>query len=835
MKSEVLQSTTTCSLCGLRLPKHPHFVTSNGQEFVFCCSGCRQVFVLLSESGLLEGDYKNSELYQTSLRLGIISQPTADDESKTHTLSAEQLKDAEELVLRIDGMWCSSCSWLIEKVISAKPGVLQTKVIYASDTAKIYYKPEVIAPDAISKEIVKLGYSTSQRDADSTEHSGEKKSLLIRMGIALFLMNNIMFFSYVLYISYFQDLAKEMSSLVPLILLGLTIPSVFWCGLPIHKKAYRSLINKAPTMELLFSIGIFAAFSFSVIAIVVGYNHYYFDTAASLVALLLVGKYIELSAKHKASENVNRLYQMLPKKVRLKIMGEERLISTEKLQVGDRFIVKSGEKIPADGRVVIGRAVVDEALLTGESKPIEKNIGDGVVASSINVNGQIEVETLRIGKETVLSNIIQLVEQALSTKSPLEQIVDRISRVFIPAIISTALATGIILFSTGAGFESSLLRGITILVIACPCALGMATPLAIAAGIGYAAKRGILIRDGSVLQSAAKINATVFDKTGTITEGKFVLHSCSFTPLACDEALSYLGSLEQASSHPIANAIVNTCQEKNIHLNEVTEISITDGMGIEGRVKGKQVCIGNEDFISHHGFIKEKTINELIEHEVDSGRTVIFFGIEGWNNAGYCFLGDTIKQASLTATHALKNEGIDVHLLSGDGERTTAAIASLAGITTYRAQALPQHKIEYIKELQSANKTVAMVGDGVNDAPALAQADIGFAMGDGTELAISSASVTLLRDDLTLIPETIEIARRTVRTVKQNLAWAFIYNAVGIILAIMGLLNPLMAAGAMLASSLSVVANSMRLREPKGKTLEKVLEILIPWREPANK
>ncbi len=833
MNSEIHHSVvTTCNLCGLHLPKHPHNITSNGQEFLFCCSGCRQVFVLLSESGLLEGDYKNSELYQTSLRLGIIGQ--VDDSPANNTLSPELIKDAEELVLHVDGMWCSSCSWLIEKVISAKPGVVQTCVIYASDTAKIYYKPEVIAPDAISKEIAKLGYTTSLRDADSKEQSGEKKSLLIRMGLALFLMMNIMFFSYVLYIGYFQELATEMSFLVPYILLGLTIPSVFWCGLPIHKKAYRSLINKAPTMELLFSIGIFAAFSFSVIAIALGYNHYYFDTAASLVALLLVGKYIELSAKHKASENVNRLYQMLPKKVRLKVMGDERLISIEKLQLGDRFIVKSGEKIPADGRVVLGRAVVDEALLTGESKPIEKNVGDGVVASSMNVNGQIEVETLRIGKETVLSNIIQLVEQALSTKSPLEQIVDRISRVFIPAIIGIALTTSLIMFVWGSGVELALLRGITILVIACPCALGMATPLAIAAGIGYAAKRGILIRDGSVLQNAARINTTVFDKTGTITEGKFVLHRCNYEPISYEEALSYLGSIEQASSHPIANAIVSACKEKNITLTESSDITISDGMGITGRVNGKMVAIGNEEFIKQQGFAKAKIINELIEHEVDSGRTVIFFGIEGWSTAGYCSLGDTIKQASRIAVQTLHNEGAEVHLLSGDGDRTTSAIASLAGITTFRAQALPQHKIEYIKELQSAHNVVAMVGDGVNDAPALAQADIGFAMGDGTELAISSASVTLLRDDLTLIPETIEIARRTVRTVKQNLAWAYIYNAVGIILAIFGLLNPLVAAGAMLASSLSVVANSMRLREPKGKTLEKIIEILIPWWEPTK-
>ena len=651
------------------------------------------------------------------------------------------------------------------------------------------------------------------------------------MGVALFLMKNTMFFSYVLYIGYFQDLAQEMKSLIPFILLGLSIPSVFWCGIPIHKKAFRSLQAKSPTMELLFSIGIFSAFFYSVYSVATGHTHFYFDTASSLVALLLVGKFVELSAKHKASENINRLYQMLPKKVRIKAPEGERLVAMEKLLVGEEFIVKSGEKIPADGKIISGRAIVDESLLTGESKPIEKNVGDTVIASSMNINGTMTIEALRVGKETMLSNIIAMVENALSTKSPLEQTVDKITRFFIPFILVLAGATFFILYASGNGFETALLRAITILVIACPCALGMATPLAIEGGIGFAAKRGILIRDGATLQQAAKISSVVFDKTGTLTEGKFsVLHTsnATYNDLQC------IGSLEQMSNHPIANAIVSYCREQKIPLSEATDIQIINGKGIIGTVNGKKIIIGNEELLFDAGYSIVDEYKEIIEREVDCSRTVIYYGIEGRTNAGFISLGDSLRTNSFLAVSALQHLNASVHLLSGDAERTTFSFAQQAHIPQYRAQALPHDKIAYIQQLQAEKNIVAMVGDGVNDAPALAQADVGIAMGEGTELAIASSSITLLRENVCLIPDTIEISRRTVRTVKQNLAWAFLYNTVGIFIALFGLLNPLMAAGAMLASSLSVVANSMRLREVRGATLKKVLEILFPLREPAT-
>jgi heavy metal translocating P-type ATPase len=819
----------TCSLCGLKLPRHPHTVVAHDTTYSFCCTGCRQVFILLDESGLLGGDYKKSDLYQTSLRLGIIGRP---DDAGSADVPEETLRDAQELVLRVDGMWCSSCSWLIEKVVRAEPGIVHARVLYASDTAKVYYRPETIGPDRITALIGKLGYTTASRDADDDALAADRRSLLIRMGVALFLMMNVMFFSYTMYIGYFQELAPEIRSLVPYILFGFATPAVFWCGAPIHRKGIRSLLAGAPTMEALFTIGIFSAYAYSIYSALNGQIHLYFDTASGLVGLLLVGKYIELSAKSRASESINRLYQMLPKKVRVPAPEGERLVAVEKLNAGDIFIVKSGEKIPADGTIVSGRAIIDESLLTGESTPIEKNPGDVVVASSMNVNGILEIRATRIGRQTVVAGIIKMVEHALSTRSSLEEVVDKVVRYFIPVVISLALGVLIVMLLFGAGIESSLVRAISVLVVACPCALGMATPLAIAAGIGYAAKSGILIRDGAALQKAARISTVVFDKTGTITEGKFSLTRFWSGMLDEAHALAHLAALEQASNHPIAIAIVQAARERGLTLAQPESVDIIQGMGMKGIVDGKRVMVGRMEFVQAAGFTINELQRELVELSVEAGKTIVYFGIEGNDSAGYLLLGDAVKSSAADTVALLHQRGVGTRLLSGDARTTTGAIARAVGIASFDGEALPADKITAIQSLQKENATIAMVGDGVNDAPALAQADVGIAMAEGTEIAVQSASITLLRDDLTLIPEAIAVAQRTHAVIRQNLIWAFVYNCVGIVIAMLGLLNPFVAAGAMLASSLSVVGNSMRLRTREGVVARKFVEILFPWIEP---
>ncbi len=820
-----------CALCGLRLPRHPHRALLHGEEALFCCTGCRKVFLLLAESGLLEGDFRASDLYRTSLRLGIIGRP---DDDPGPAPAGPSLQDASEVVYHIEGMWCSSCSWLIEKVIASHTGVLRASVMYASDTARISYRPELVAPPAIAGAIEKLGYRVSSHESEPDARAEERRLLLVKMGVALFLMMNIMFFSYVLYVGYFQELAHEMTALVPWILLGLTLPSVFWCGLPVHRKAWAGLRNAAPTMELLFSIGIFASFFYSVHSVIAGGLGLYFDTSASLVALLLVGKYLEISAKQRASEGIGRLNRMLPNKARILAPDGERLVSSERIRVGDEFVVRSGEKIPADGVVVRGEASVDESLLTGESRPVRKGPGEQVIGSSMNVNGHVVIRATSVGEGTLVAGIVRMVERALSVKSPLERSVDRIARVFIPAVLLLALLTGLGVFLWSHNGEEALLRSITVLVIACPCVLGMATPLAIAAGIGSAAKRGILIRDAEALQRAASATAVVFDKTGTLTEGRFAFRECRAPGGDDRTALRLLGSLERSSSHPLAASIVSACAERSIPLAEALETRSVQGRGVEGNVGGRRVVIGTEAFVREAGFCPGDGDRAWAERERADGKTITYFGLQGDREAGLCAFGDLLKEGAAAAVRALSEKGLNVVLLSGDARSTVLSVAAAAGIRECVADALPASKVEVILRMQNEGGRVVMVGDGVNDAPALAQADVGVAMGSGTQMAVESSGVTLLRDDLSLVPETIAIAGRTVRTVRQNLAWAFLYNSIGLVLAVTGVLNPLIAAGAMIVSSLTVVLNSVRLRQKEGKALQMILEILVPWREPKS-
>jgi heavy metal translocating P-type ATPase len=818
-----------CDLCALPLPRHPHDAEWRGHTYRFCCTGCRQVFLILAESGTLEGDFRSSDLYRTSLTLGIIGKPDTDEGAE---IADDRLpEDGQELVLHVDGMWCSSCSWLIEKVIGAEPGVVRAKVLYASDTAKIVFRPAQISVDEIRRRIGGLGYAATERDADPAERSSERRSLLVRMGVALFLMNNLMFFSYTLYVGYFQDLPPAITAMFPWILFGFALPAVFWCGMPIHRKAFRSLRAGVPTMELLFSIGIFSAFFFSVYQLLTGGDNYYFDTCGGLVALLLVGKLIEVTAKHRASEGVHRLYTMMPKKVRVKAPEGERMISAARLQPGEIFIVKSGEKIPADGTVVEGGGVVDESLLTGESRLVKKGEGAKVLASSMNVNGIMEIRVDACGRDTILSSIIRMVEGALASKSDLERMVDRVSRVFIPGVLAVATVTAVVMFALGSGAEASILRAITVLLIACPCVLGMATPLAVAAGIGHAASRGILVRDGMVLEVLGSATAVVFDKTGTLTAGNFECEEIVGSSQESDGLLRAAASLEQSSSHPVALALVRAARKHRLLLTDASDVSILDGQGIRGVVDGSAVILGSRSLLQSCGIHPAAETEAAAIRAAASGKTVVYGAVGGGREAAVFILGDSLKPSARPAVEKLEALGLEVQLLSGDMPTTTAAIAGQAGIRDFLAGALPAGKIEMIKHLQQTGKRVVMVGDGVNDAPALAQADAGIAMGGGTEMAIQSAPVTLLRDDLTLIPEAVEIARRGTRIMKQNLVWAFLYNTVGIVLAASGLMNPLLAAGAMVASSLSVVLNSMRVNHPRGAFSRRIVDILFPWIE----
>lgn len=832
------KQSTECALCGLPNPKKPPTTEWNGQTIGFCCSGCRQVFLILSESGMLEGDYKNSDIYQTSLKLGIIADPEKEKkpEIKTSLPSAEETTNQQELQLQIGGMWCSACSWLIEKVVSGQPGVTETNVLFAADTARIRYRPEMISAEQIKSQISRLGYSAKERAEMTEKTEQEKKGLLLRMGIAIFLVVNLMMLNSVIYVGYFQDISPQIEKLFILILWAFATPSVVWCAWPIHKKAWYSFRALAPTMELLLSIGILTAYIFSIFVLASGGTHVYFDTSASLVALVLLGKYIETAARQKAGDSLHRLYEMLPRKVRLKTNRGERFVSIDQLSLNDHFVVKPGEKIPADGVIVKGNTAVDESLLTGESRPVQKHPSMTVVGASLNINGLIEVRASNIKEDSALSQIIQLVENALFSKSDIQRLVDRIAKWFVPAVLGISLATLAFLLFSGHTIEQALIRAITVVVIACPCALGIATPLAVTAGIGYAAKKGILIRDGSVMQKISRMKTLFFDKTGTVTTGRFsVLEHLHPGNLPQNECLSLIAAVESESSHPIAAAIVTYTNEKQIEKLEASNVQSLEGLGMQGNVAEHQILIGNRQLIEQNG---TEISPELDEHAVaaeESGYTSVFYSIPSEKSFGLLILGDQIKENTESVIQTLKKSKLECHLISGDSETTTASIAGQIGFDRYQAQQSPQDKIKSIQTVQKDGNCVGMVGDGINDAPSLAQADVGIAIGSGTELAIASSDIVLLNSNLDCVREAVSISERTVKTIKQNLIWAFCYNTVGIFLAIAGVLNPLIAATAMLFSSISVVLNSIRLHEGPGKVRTRIIEIFMPWIEPSAK
>lgn len=821
----------SCDLCGLRTPSNPPTEIWNSKEYSFCCTGCRKVFLILAEGGFLEGDYKNSAIYKASVQTGVIpDNADPDPEKKIVEVDKFELESAKELTLHVGGMWCSACSWLINKVVESEEGVLKTDVLFATDTAKIKYIPQKISAEEIRKKIESIGYKVADPAEMKEEAEKEKTSLLLRMGVAIFIAINIMMLNSVLYVGYFQSVSENISRLISVILWLFSTPSVFWCGYRIHFKAFTSLRSRAPTMEVLLSIGIFTSYFYSIYMLFKGSTHIYFDTSANLVALVLLGKFIETSARQKATSGIHRLYRMFPGKVRLKTAGGDRMVTINQLAVDDHFIVKEGEKIASDGIIVKGNTSVDESLLTGESKPVKKKEGDIVVGSSMNIGGYIEVRATHIGEDTTLYRIVKMVENALAGKSKIQDIVDRVSRYFIPFVILTAILTFSIMIMRGLPFEGSIMRGLTVLVIACPCALGIATPLAIVAGIGYSARNGILIKSGSVFQKAAGLTSVFFDKTGTITTGTFsVVDHISTKEEEKSKIEKYLGALESTSGHPIGRAITKYTLKGEMPGFEVDEVSSFPGMGLSGSVNGAKVVIGNSRLMKENGvFIPDQYIKKSREME-ELGHTVVFYTLSKIGGTGIFVLGDKLKETSSLCISKIKKMGMDVKLISGDSEITTKAIAAKAGISDYYSELTPENKIEMIRENQRRGKLTAMVGDGVNDAPGLAQADLGFAIGSGTEIAIESSEVVLLSKNILKAAQSIEISKRTIRTIKQNLTWAFLYNVVGIFIAISGYLNPLIAATAMLLSSISVVLNSLRLSSGPGETPKKLKEIFLPW------
>lgn len=753
------------------------------------------------------------------------------------------IKEVEnkEVIIPIGGMTCASCVKAVERAVKKIDGVENIQVNLATEKASISYKAEKVKLYEIKGAIEKAGFKVLEMekkqsvDEDKIRKEKEMNTLLVKFIISA------IFAVPLFYIAMGTMIPPPIGPLpVPeiinpnvnplnfaLVQLFLTIPIII-AGNKFFYKGVKSMVAKAPTMDSLITIGSSAALIYSLYSLYLVANgdamavhHMYFESAGVIITLVLFGKYFESRAKGKTGEAIKKLIGLSPKTAIIIKNDKEIEMPIEEVEVGDIIIVKPGSKIPVDGIVIEGHTSVDESMLTGESIPVEKNVGSSVVGASINKNGTIRFRAEKVGSDTAISQIIKLVEDAQGSKAPIAKLADIIAGYFVPVVVVIAIVSGLAWFIAGKGTVFSLTVFIAVLVIACPCALGLATPTAIMVGTGKGAENGILIKGGEALETTHKINTIVFDKTGTITEGKPVVTDIiTYGEITEEELIKVAASAEKSSEHPLGEAIVRDCEEKNLEFYKLDKFMAVPGYGIEVVINGSDILLGNKKLMNSKN-INLVDLDETYDRLASEGKTPMYIGI---NNkiAGIIAVADVVKENSAKAIKKLHDMGIEVVMITGDNKKTAAAIANQVGIDRVLAEVLPQDKSIEVKKLQEEGKFVAMVGDGINDAPALAQADIGIAIGSGTDVAMESADIVLMRSDLLDVPTAIRLSKSTMTNIKENLFWAFGYNVIGIpvaagVLYLFGgpLLNPVIAALAMAFSSTSVLLNALRLKRFK--------------------
>jgi heavy metal translocating P-type ATPase len=683
-------------------------------------------------------------------------------------------------------------------------------VVFVSDLAHCKYLPHRIKPEEIVAGIERLGYRAALF-SDGTERSAEQRDLLVRLGASAILTANIMMISFGLYGGFFEDLgsAAIRSLSTPIALLA--TPVIFYGGFPILRRAAMGFRHGSTSMDSLIAVGALAAYLYSVVQLFRGSLHLYFDTAAMLVTLVLFGKAIEAVARARASRGMSELYQLAGRKVRLLVGGTERWVAAEAVHTGDAFCVQGGERVPVDGRIMAGRARLDEALLTGEARPVTRTAGEEAMAGSLLLEGLVHFQATRVGTESSLAQMLALLQQALTSKIPVELLADRITRWLVPSVLLVAAATAGYLWGHGFPLDDAVLRAVTVLVITCPCALGIATPLARVAAIGVGRSRGIVIRDAAALEQLATVDMVVFDKTGTLTEGVFTLRDVRSAGVSTEELLSRAASVELHADHFLARAIVARAGDASAEMEPAADFEVQEGQGVKGVLRGVgQVLVGNRQCMRAHGLELMPDLDAQANGWEAQGATVVFCGWAG-RVQGMLKFADAVRQNALPLLEALHSRKISTWLVSGDSSQTTMTIGNALGISHCVGQTLPGDKVNIIEQLQQQGRRVAMVGDGINDAAALAQADVGLALGLEANLTQEASDITLLSDDPVKLLTALRLATRTMLIIRQNLFFAFAYNFLGIPLAVTGLLNPMFAVCAMIASSLTVIGNTLRL------------------------
>ncbi|AOE77346.1 copper-translocating P-type ATPase [Pseudomonas lurida] len=721
--------------------------------------------------------------------------------------------------LPISGMTCASCAGRVERALGKVPGVQSVSVNLANERAHV----EVLGqmdPGVLIAAVDKAGYTATLPHSETTTEANqaqrlhrERWALLLAILLALPLVLPMLVAPFGLH-----------WMLPAWAQFALATPVQFIFGARFYIAAWKAVRAGAGNMDLLVAIGTSAGYGLSIYEWLTAHPgmapHLYFEASAVVIALVLLGKYLESRAKRQTASAIRALEALRPERAIRVIAGREENVAINALKLGDLVMVKPGERFPVDGEVVDGQSHADEALISGESLPVPKQPGDKVTGGAINGEGRLLVRTLALGAESVLARIIRLVEDAQAAKAPIQKLVDKVSQVFMPAVLLLALITLVGWWLYGASVETAIINAVAVLVIACPCALGLATPTAIMAGTGVAARHGILIKDAEALERAHEVSAVVFDKTGTLTSGTPKIAHLAAVDGNEDVLLQQAGALQRGSEHPLAKAVLDTCHEKALAVADVTASQSLAGRGIAGTLNGQPLALGNRRLLEENGLSAGDLADSANAWEAE-GRTLSWLIEQGAQPRvlGLFAFGDTLKPGALDAVQQLKAQHITSHLLTGDNRGSARVVAQALGIDDVHAEVLPADKAATVAELKKTG-VVAMVGDGINDAPALAAADIGIAMGGGTDVAMHAAGITLMRGDPRLVPAALEISRKTYAKIRQNLFWAFVYNLIGIPLAAFGLLNPVLAGAAMALSSVSVVSNALLLKTWKPKDLE---------------
>ena len=813
----------TCAACAGRIEKTLSKLPGIGQASVNLAS--EKLFVAYDENKL-----KLSAIKEAVIKIGY---------------EVVEKTDTSSITIPIGGMTCAACAQRIEKAIGKLDGVAAVSVNLATEKASVTYHPQTVRASQIKQVIMKAGYQaldaakTDAADEDRARKQKEISVLWTKFIVSALFSLPLLYIAMAPMISFvrlpFPSGLDPMN--YPLIYalaeLLLVIPVVA-VGYRFYTVGFKALLQRSPNMDSLIAIGTSAAILYSLystLQIIQGnfaaVDALYYETAGVIITLILLGKSLEAVSKGRTSEAIKKLMGLAPKTAIIIQDGEEKEIPIDEVEIGDVIVVRPGAKIPVDGTVLEGHTAIDESMLTGESMPVDKKAGDAVYAASLNSNGAIRFRADRVGSDTALARIIQLVEDAQGSKAPIAKMADIVSGYFVPIVCAIALIAGIAWYAGTRDVEFALSIFISVLVIACPCALGLATPTAIMVGTGKGAENGILIKGGEALETAHTIDAIMLDKTGTITRGKpTVTDVLTAQGIDADSLLQIVAAAEKTSEHPLGQAIAGFARDKGISLPDAEGFSALTGRGIEARIGGKAVLAGNRKLMDER-HIAMAELEQASDTLASDGKTPMYVALDG-NLAGIIAVADVVKESSKAAIEHLRRMGIEVVMITGDNRRTAEAIARQVGIDRVLSEVLPQDKSGEVKKLQAEGKKVAMVGDGINDAPALAQADIGIAIGSGTDVAMESADIVLMRSDLMDVPAAIELSKKTIRNIKQNLFWAFGYNVLGIpvaagVLYLLGgpLLNPILAAAAMSLSSVSVLTNALRLKRFKVTQLNK--------------